>query len=187
LLAAQGGTAPGCPGAIQHSCDVFFYETSRALGIDKIEEAARKLGLGSLTGIELPGEHSGLIPSRAWKQKTYKQVWQQGDTLSVASARVMSRRRPCSSASRRRASPAASGVAPAGAFGGRRGHAAAEPRRWMSSAKRLAIVREGMFKVMNEPGGTGYSWRILEPGFEMAGKTAPHRCASTPRKSMPAA
>mgnify|MGYP001025595633 CR=1 FL=1 len=56
--------------ALQRSCDVFFYETSRRLGIDKIEETARKLGLGSLTGIELPGEHSGLIPSRAWKQKT---------------------------------------------------------------------------------------------------------------------
>ena len=70
-------------GGIQHSCDVFFYETARRVGIDKIEAAARKLGLGAPTGIELPGEHSGLIPSRDWKQKTYKQPWQQGDTLSV--------------------------------------------------------------------------------------------------------
>jgi penicillin-binding protein 2 len=71
-------------GALQHSCDVFFYETARRVGIDAIEAAARKLGLGSLTGIELPGEHSGLVPSRDWKQKTYKQIWQQGDTISVA-------------------------------------------------------------------------------------------------------
>ena len=71
-------------GALKNSCDVFFYETARRLGIDKIEEAARKLGLGANTGIELPGEHSGLVPSRAWKQKTYKSAWQQGDTLSVA-------------------------------------------------------------------------------------------------------
>src|SRR6185503_4204511 len=60
-------------GAIQHSCDVFFYETSRRLGIDKIEETPRKRGLSAVTGIELPGERYGLIPSRAWKQKTYKQ------------------------------------------------------------------------------------------------------------------
>src|SRR6185312_11930028 len=70
-------------GGIKNSCDVFFYETAHRVGIDRIEQAARKLGLGSVTGIELPSEHSGLIPSREWKRKTYKQSWQQGDTISV--------------------------------------------------------------------------------------------------------
>ncbi len=70
-------------GGIKNSCDVFFYETARRLGIDAIEQSARKLGLGAVTGIELPGEHSGLVPSREWKQRTYKQAWQPGDTLSV--------------------------------------------------------------------------------------------------------
>ena len=70
-------------GGLKNSCDVFFYETARRVGIDKIEEAARKLGLGAATGIELPGEHSGLVPSRAWKQRAYHVAWQQGDTLSV--------------------------------------------------------------------------------------------------------
>src|SRR5260221_5010697 len=70
-------------GGIKNSCDVFFYETARRVGIDRIEEAARKLGLGEITGLELPGEHSGLVPSPARKQKNYKQGQQQGDTLHV--------------------------------------------------------------------------------------------------------
>ena len=49
-------------GALQHSCNVFFCETSRRLGIDKIEQMARKLGLGAPTGIELPGERGGPDP-----------------------------------------------------------------------------------------------------------------------------
>ena len=70
-------------GGIKNSCDVFFYETARKLGIDAIEQSARKLGLGAATGIELPGEKSGFIPSQAWKLKRSKAAWQPGDTLSV--------------------------------------------------------------------------------------------------------
>jgi penicillin-binding protein 2 len=168
----QGHGTLDVKGAIQHSCDVFFYETSRRLGIDKIEETARKLGLGSLTGIELPGEHSGLIPSRAWKQKTYKQVWQQGDTLSVGIGQGYVTATPlqlCQQAAR-----IASGkqVSPrmVHSVGGRVMQRGDAPPLDVNP-EALAIVREGMFKVMNEPGGTGYSWRIMEPGFEMAGKT----------------
>jgi len=159
-------------GAIQHSCDVFFYETSRRLGIDKIEETARKLGLGAVTGIELPGERYGLIPSRAWKQKTYKQVWQQGDTLSVGIGQGYVTVTPlqlCQQAARM-----ASGkqVSPRIVHSvGARVLERSEPAPLDVSADALAIVRQGMSKVMNEPGGTGYSWRILQPGFEMAGKT----------------
>ncbi len=69
-------------GGLKNSCDVFFYETARRLGIDKIQEVALKLGMGAPTGIELPGEKSGFIPSRAWKQKRYGVAWQQGDTMS---------------------------------------------------------------------------------------------------------
>ena len=71
-------------GGLKNSCDVFFYETARRLGIDKIQETALKLGLGAPTGIELPGEKSGFIPSQAWKLKRYKAAWQPGDTLSAA-------------------------------------------------------------------------------------------------------
>src|SRR5438045_3570165 len=66
---------------ITGSCDVFFYEVARRLGIDRIEEAGHRLGLGARTGIELPGEKAGVVPGRAWKEAKYGIPWQQGETL----------------------------------------------------------------------------------------------------------
>lgn len=159
-------------GAIQHSCDVFFYETARRLGIDKIEAAARKLGLGAVTGIELPGERAGLMPSREWKQKTYHWAWQQGDTLSVSIGQGYVTATPLQLV--QMAARVASGkmVSPrlVHSVGGRvLPRPEAPPLDFSPQA--LQVLREGMFKVMNEPGGTGFSWRIQEPGLEMAGKT----------------
>lgn len=74
----------GVLGAIEESCDVFFYEISRRVGIDKIAEMARRFGLGTETGIDLPNEHAGLMPTRAWKQANMGEVWQQGETLIAA-------------------------------------------------------------------------------------------------------
>jgi penicillin-binding protein 2 len=159
-------------GALKNSCDVFFYETARRLGIDKIEQTSRLLGLGAPTGIELPGERTGLIPSREWKQKTYKWAWQQGDTISVAIGQGYVTVTPlqlCQMAAR-----VASGkqVSPrmVHSVGDTVMDMAAAPHLPVSEAA-LAVVRAGLDKVCNEPGGTAYAWRINEPGFEMAGKT----------------
>jgi penicillin-binding protein 2 len=159
-------------GGIQHSCDVFFYETAHRVGIDAIEAAARKLGLGSLTGIELPGEHSGLVPSKAWKEKTYKSPWQQGDTLSVGIGQGYVTVTPlqlCQQAAR---------IASGKAVSPRMVHAVGgkvmprpEVAKLDVSDDALAKVREGMNKVMNEGGGTGFAQRITVPGLEWAGKT----------------
>jgi penicillin-binding protein 2 len=71
--------------AISKSCDVFFYKTAMALGsVDKIAKWAHLLGLGKRTGIPLPREVPGLIPTTQWKQDRYKQKWNEGETLSVA-------------------------------------------------------------------------------------------------------
>lgn len=69
--------------AVQHSCDVYFYEMSRRLGIDRISKYAKKFGLGRKTGFTLSSEKQGLVPSTEWKQQTYKQPWVEGETLSV--------------------------------------------------------------------------------------------------------
>lgn len=71
-------------GAIEQSCDVFFYETAKRLGIDKIEAMARRMGLGQALNVDLPGERRGLIPSREWKQATLGEPWQRGETLVAA-------------------------------------------------------------------------------------------------------
>ena len=70
--------------AIVNSCDVYFYTLGKMLGIEKIAFFAKRLGLGARTGIDLPGEDAGLIPSPEWARKTFKRQWWAGETISVA-------------------------------------------------------------------------------------------------------
>ncbi len=69
--------------AIPYSCDTFFYTLANRLGIDKIAEYAGELGLGQKTGIDLPEEAAGTMPSTAWKLKNYHEKWFAGETISV--------------------------------------------------------------------------------------------------------
>ena len=69
--------------AIYASCDVFFYTLAEKLGIQKIAKYATDLGLGEKTGIDLPNEVSGVMPSEEWKIKNFKQKWFAGETISV--------------------------------------------------------------------------------------------------------
>src|SRR5580700_8089943 len=69
--------------AIYQSCDVFFYTLAEKLGIDRIAKYATMLGLGQKTGIDLPNEVSGVMPSEEWKIRNYKQKWFAGETISV--------------------------------------------------------------------------------------------------------
>jgi len=67
--------------AIKESCDVYFYDVSRKVGVDKIAEMSRRLGLGDETGLDLPGERGGTIPTKAWKRAQIGEPWQGGETL----------------------------------------------------------------------------------------------------------
>ena len=69
--------------AIYQSCDVFFYTLADKLGINRIAKYATALGLGQKTGIDLPQEASGLIPSEEWKARTFRQKWYAGETIFV--------------------------------------------------------------------------------------------------------
>jgi len=70
--------------AIVQSCDVFFYTLGNVLGIERISKFAKALGLGARTGIDLPHEATGLMPSEAWKLQHEHQRWYPGETISVA-------------------------------------------------------------------------------------------------------
>jgi penicillin-binding protein 2 len=70
--------------AIIHSCDVFFYNVGQRLGIDRISKYAKMLGLGSKTGIDLPSEEAGLVPSEEWAERVYHRKWYPGETISVS-------------------------------------------------------------------------------------------------------
>ena len=157
---------------IQYSCDIFFYEVARRLGIDKMEEAARAMGLGAPTGIELPGELAGFIPSRAWKLARFGVPWQQGETLNTGIGQGYVLTTPiqlCTLVAR---------IASGRALAPRIAHevgAVLQPRIVPAalpiSDAALTAVRSGLNAVTNDPGGTAFAWRITQAGFEMAGKT----------------
>jgi penicillin-binding protein 2 len=158
--------------AIEVSCDVFFYECARRLGIDRVEAAAHHVGLGAQTGIELPGEKGGVVPGREWKMKHYHVPWLEGETLNTGIGQgylLVTPLQLCTVAAR-----IASGKALVPRITRVVGRQA-QPRPDLTplpfSDGALALVRNGMNGVTNMPGGTAYAFRIAEPGYEMAGKT----------------
>ena len=107
--------------AIPYSCDTFFYTLANKLGIDTIAHYAQMLGLAQKTGIDLPDEVMGTMPSTAWKLKTQHEKWYAGETISVgigqgaiAATPIQLGARAGGHRLRRRAAPAARGDAGAG-------------------------------------------------------------------------
>jgi len=164
-------------GGIKGSCDVYFYEIARRVGIDKIAETGRRLGLGVPTGIDLPNERPGLMPDRDWKRKALKQPWHPGETLINGIGQGYCLATPLQLATMTaRIANGGLAVVP---------HVArdiiddktATPRQsfnWPScgiSQKNLLLVRKGMNAVSNEPGGTAFKARIDIEGMWLSGKT----------------
>lgn len=70
--------------AIMQSCDVYFYEGSLRVGIDRISSTLGRIGFGAKTGVDLPNEFVGTVPSKEWKMQRFKRAWFQGETLNTA-------------------------------------------------------------------------------------------------------
>ena len=66
------------------SCDTYFYTLGKMVGVDKIHKWATRLGLGVKSGIDLPNEVTGLVPSSEWKRLRFNEPWYPGETISVA-------------------------------------------------------------------------------------------------------
>lgn len=81
---AQGHGVMDVVDAIVDSCDVFFYTIGQRLGIDTMAEFADRFGLGHETGVELPSERTGIVPSTVWKSKVRNEPWMPGETISAA-------------------------------------------------------------------------------------------------------
>ena len=71
-------------GAIENSCNIFFYKVGMEMGVDKIHEYASKFGFGRETGVDLLHEKSGLLPNKAWKRRRFNEIWYPGETLPVS-------------------------------------------------------------------------------------------------------
>lgn len=164
--------------SIKESCDIFFYELALKLGIDKIADMARKLGLGQETGIDVPGETAGLIPDKAWKQKAFKKRWYPGETvisgigqgyvlatplqLAVMTARLANggyavKPRVVGGQSTPDTSPVTVGDTDFPHLGVRR--------------RNLNLILEAMNAVVNERGGTALASQIKDEKWRMGGKT----------------
>lgn len=156
---------------IAQSCDVFFYEVARRLGIDKMHDAAVTLGLGNRTGIEIPGERPGFMPNSEWKLQRIGVPWQVGDSLSAGIGQGYVLATPiqlCTLAAR-----IASGKAVTPRVVRTVGNTTQPqpiPEALPFSDEAFQKVRDGMNAVTNE-GGTAAGFRIAEAGLEMAGKT----------------
>ena len=81
---ASGHGAVALHEALVHSCDVYFYTVGQRMGIDVMAEYGKEFGLGLATGVELPSERAGIMPSTAWKQKAKNAPWLPGETVSAA-------------------------------------------------------------------------------------------------------
>lgn len=163
--------------ALEKSCDVFFYEAAKRVGIERIGEMARRFGFGSPVGIELPGEKGGLVPSNAWKKKKHGVSWQLGETLIVGIGQGFMLATPMQLAVMA-ARIANGGIAVRPTLVRsiyRDGTSVPRPRdaapTMNISPAHLAVVQNGMRRVVNSPGGTAFRARIDEPEFAMAGKT----------------
>jgi penicillin-binding protein 2 len=158
---------------IVKSCDVYFYNLGNRLGIDRIAEYAELCGLGQKTGIDLPGEAEGIVPSSRWKIRNQRQKWYAGETISVSIGQGALTVTPLQLAY------AIGGMAMGGVW--HRPHIVAEPARQEKprhaniNLENVAKVIDGMYGVVNE-GGTGARAQI--PGVELCGKTGTAQLAS---------
>ncbi|WP_374652553.1 penicillin-binding protein 2 [Dongia sp.] len=173
--------------ALKHSCDVYYYDIAKRVGIDAIAEMARKFGLGKPTGIDLPGENPGVIPDQAWKIGTLGEKWYPGETLVAGIGQGFIQASPlqlCLMTAR----VANGGFAITPRLFKRYGAAGSDqagPQPTIVNASQgseaapkmdvrpehLAMIRRGMDLVTNDQRGTAYRRRIDIPGMEMAGKT----------------
>ncbi len=162
---------------IKQSCDCYFYEVARRAGIDRIAAMAKRFGLGAPTGIDLPNERAGLMPTRAWKLAAQGRAWAQGETLVAGIGQGFVLTTPLQLATMC-ARIANGGLAVEPHFARERvegrtikARAAAPLPSIGVDPRHLALVFRAMQAVVNDPRGTAFRARIVEAGFAMGGKT----------------
>jgi len=152
--------------AIVRSCDVFFYNVGMRMGIGTISKYAKMLGLGEKTGIDMPAEEPGLVPTEEWVERVYHHKWYPGSTISVAIGQGSVMVTPLQVAY------VIAGIASEGEF--KQPHMLKDApsvgeRHVELSEHTVEEVTRGMFGVVNEPGGTGNAIKLQ--GIEFCGKS----------------
>ncbi|MDC3176853.1 penicillin-binding protein 2, partial [Pelagibacteraceae bacterium] len=152
--------------AIKESCDVFFYEISKKIGIDKIAKVAKDFGLGKIYDVPLPNQKKGIIPSRDWKKKKYDESWYPGETLISAIGQGFVLTNPLQLAV----------MTSIIASNGKnvipniiKQNSDIEFEKLEKYQNAIEIIKSSMFKAVNESKGTAYNSRSASAPF--AGKT----------------
>ncbi len=159
--------------AIEQSCNTYFYTISQRIGVDRIADMAKKFGLGKKTGIDLPHEKPGLIPSKDWKRKLLGQDWLEGETINTGIGQGYVLTTPLQLAIMAARLASGKEVLPT-IFGEGENFNVNQVIDFESigiSEESRRIVLEGMYRVVNSPSGTANRSHIDDPTFAMAGKT----------------
>lgn len=172
--------------AIVESCDVYFYHLGEMLGVDKLAQYAGRLGFGSRTGVSLPGEKAGLVPTKEWKLRRFKEPWQKGETTSLSIGQGFALVTPL------QLLRAYCALANGGTLyrprlvkrietedGQTIGEFPPESEgSILVSRKNIDIVKQALWGVVNEPHGTG--WALKRKEKDVCGKTGTAQVISLP-------
>ena len=173
--------------ALVSSCDVYFYNLGKLLGVDKLAEYARAFGFGQRTGIDMPREKPGLVPTKDWKLKRFKEPWQPGENIPISIGQGFDLVTPLQLAN------AYAALANGGTIWRPRLVKQIEeadgrvvkmfpPEKIGAlslTARHLELIRRGLWGVVNEDGGTGGALR--RPEGDVAGKTGTSQVVGMPR------
>ncbi len=163
----QGHGGMNFRSAIAESCDTFFYNVGRKVGIEKIANMCHEFGLGENYELGLVGEKNGLVPTEQWKRKAYNQPWQVGDTVNVSIGQGYVLATPFQLAVMAARLATGMKVIP------RLVRSDDNPQFEQSivASKWVELARIGMADVTSSWNGTARAAQIKEAGYEMAGKT----------------
>lgn len=160
------------PRSLAESCDVFYYDVAQKVGIDKIAEMGRRLGLGLRHDLPMSAISTGTMPDKAWKQEKYKQEWRIGDTINAAIGQGYVLTSPLQLAVMAARIASGRAVVPRviRSVGGQEVAVAEAPALGIDGSI-LQAVRDGMFGVVNTQHGTAYASRSADEAMLIAGKT----------------
>lgn len=156
--------------ALQHSCDIFFYEVAQKVGIERIAAMARRFGLGSPTALNFDDEKAGIIPDKAWKLANLKSPWQGGETLIAGIGQGYILTTPLQLAVMT-ARIANGGIMVEPSLTPVSAEKIKKYKKMGINSAYMALVKEGMCSVVNRPGGTALMSRFDYNGQKMCGKT----------------
>ncbi len=165
--------------AIRESCDTYYYKMSLRVGINIISKTLSELGLGQKTGVDLPGESSGIMPSPEWKKQRYKKPWFAGETLNTVIGQGSTLVTPLQVAKFTASLATGKDITPKFALmvGGKPTTSSVKELIKKEEMSRLLPIQEGMYQVCNTPGGTAFGSLGYLP-IKVAGKTGTAQVSS---------